>query len=110
MGGVREVLPFSKSIIIGCAIGPCGLPFMSAFYSKEIIIESLLINNFSFMPYFVIILGILITIFYSMRFIILTIRGAARQRSLLNKYDTNILTNLRTMFLFPPAIVGGGIN
>jgi NADH-ubiquinone oxidoreductase chain 5 len=75
MGGVREVLPFSKSIIIGCAIGLCGLPFMSAFYSKEIIIESLLINNFSFMPYFVIILGILIIIFYSMRFIILTIRG-----------------------------------
>merc|ERR1711981_1189104 len=44
MGGVSEVLSFSKRVIIGCSMRLCGLPFMSAFYSKEIIIESLLIN------------------------------------------------------------------
>lgn len=107
MGGVREVLPFSKRVVIGCSMRLCGLPFISAFYSKEIIIESLLINNFSLMPYFIILLGILITIFYSMRFIILTIRRASRQLSLLNKSDEDFSINLRIMILFPPAVVGG---
>merc|ERR1719225_45421 len=45
MGGGSEVIPYSKSIVIATSISLCGLPFMSAFYSKEIIIERLLIIN-----------------------------------------------------------------
>lgn len=45
MGGRSEVIPYSKSIVIATSISLCGLPFMSAFYSKEIIIERLLIIN-----------------------------------------------------------------
>jgi len=71
MGGSSEVLPFTKRIILGASLSLCGLPFMSAFYSKEIIIERLLVYNLSFYRYFILILGILITVFY--RFRLLTV-------------------------------------
>jgi len=107
IGGSREILPFTKSIIIGCSIRLCGLPFMSAFYSKEIIIERLLIYNLSFISYFVIILGVLITIFYRIRFILLSISSVSRQRSLFSKSDIDPLVNIRIIILTIPAITGG---
>lgn len=107
MGGSREVLPLTKSVVIGCSISLCGLPFISAFYSKEIIIERLLIYNFSFMSYFLIILGILITIFYRIRFIIIATAGVSRQRSLFSKSDIDFTVNFRIILLFFPAVIGG---
>lgn len=74
MGGSADVLPFTKRIIIGCLLSLCGLPFMSAFYSKEMIIERLLIFNLSFMSYFIMVAGIFITVFYSLRFLRVSIR------------------------------------
>jgi len=73
MGGSAEILPYTKSIIIGSSISLCGLPFISAFYSKEIIIERLLTKNLSFVRYLILILGVFITIFYSFRLISIAI-------------------------------------
>ena len=109
IGGSTEILPFTKSIIIGCSLRLCGLPFMSAFYSKEIIIESLLTYNLSFVSYFFIILGILITVFYRTRFLIIAIRWASRQRSLFSKADLDYTVNTRILILFFPAITGGAV-
>merc|ERR1719266_1305811 len=47
IGGSSEVIPLSKSIVIATSMSLCGLPFMSAFYSKEAINEILLIHNLS---------------------------------------------------------------
>ena len=73
IGGNTEVLPFSKRVVIGASLRLCGLPFISAFYSKEIIIESLLIYNLSFYSYLLIVIGVLITVFYSSRFLVLSL-------------------------------------
>lgn len=87
MGGRSEVIPLTKRVIIGCSLSLCGLPFMSAFYSKEIIIEGLLIYNLSIISYVFIILGVLITVFYRIRFLIISVRWVSRQQSLFNKAD-----------------------
>ena len=73
IGGVSEVIPFSKRIVIRCSFRLCGLPFISAFFSKEIIIERLLVFNLSFIRYFILMIGISITIFYRIRFLIVSI-------------------------------------
>lgn len=72
IGGTSEVIPFSKRIVIRCSFRLCGLPFISAFFSKEIIIERLLVFNLSFIRYFILIVGILITMFYRIRFLIIS--------------------------------------
>jgi len=109
MGGSADVLPFTKRIIIGCLLSLCGLPFMSAFYSKEMIIERLLIFNLSFMSYFIMVAGIFITVFYSLRFLRVSIRWWPRQFVLCFKSDSDSLVNLRIILLFLPAISGGSL-
>ena len=104
-GGLK-VLPFSNSIVIGCGFRLIGLPFMSAFYSKELIIESLVIYNFSFYPYFIIVLGIFITILYRIRFF-KNIFQFKRNKRLLFITDYNFIIRVRIILLFIPAISGG---
>jgi len=109
IGGNREVLPLRKRIVIGSSLSLCGLPFISAFYSKEIIIESLLIYNLSFYSYFIMILGILITVFYRIRFLILSLTWFNQQRSLFNKSDLDFIINFRILRLLTPAVVIGAV-
>merc|ERR1719211_149392 len=109
MGGNTEVIPFTKRIVIGASLRLCGLPFMSAFYSKEIIIENLLMFNYRIYCYILLILGIFITIFYRTRFIIISIISYNRQRALFNKSDEDPVINLRIIILLTPAIVGGAV-
>lgn len=73
IGGNSEIIILRKRIVISSSFSLCGLPFMSAFYSKEIIIESLLIYNLSIYIYFIMVLGVIITIFYRIRFLVLSI-------------------------------------
>jgi NADH-ubiquinone oxidoreductase chain 5 len=73
IGGSSEIIILRKRIVLGCSARLCGLPFISAFYSKEIIIERLLTYNLSFFSYFFIMAGIIITIFYRIRFFILSL-------------------------------------
>ena len=82
---------------------------MSAFYSKEIIIERLLIYNLSFYSYFIITLGILMTLFYRIRFLILSLTWFNRQRSLFNKSDLDFTVNFRIIILLTPAVIGGAV-
>merc|ERR1712154_372130 len=69
IGGGREVMPLTNRIVISASLSLCGLPFIAAFYSKEIIIERLLINNVSIYSYFLLIAGIFMTVFYRTRFL-----------------------------------------
>lgn len=107
IGGNTEVLPLRKRIVIGASLRLCGLPFMSAFYSKEIIIESLLVYNLSVYSYIIIITGILITVFYRIRFLILSLTWFNRQRAIFNKSDLDYTINFRILTLLAPAVLGG---
>ena len=107
MGGGSEVIPFTNSIVIRASLSLCGLPFMAAFYSKEIIIESLLINNISIYSYFLLIAGIFITVFYRTRFLVNSFTWVNRQRALILKNDLDLKVNIRILILFLPAVIGG---
>merc|ERR1719511_638373 len=79
-GLTREVIPFTTRIILLASIRLCGLPFMSAFYSKEIIIEIILIKTVSFYSYRMLCLGVSITVTYRIRLLVFSIIFFERQR------------------------------
>ena len=109
IGGGGEVIPFSAGILVGCSGRLCGAPFISAFYSKESIIESLLISNLAFYSYFFMIIGILITVFYRVRFITLAINRVRIRESLFLKTDLDLWVNWRIIILILPAIRAGSV-
>merc|ERR1712044_15440 len=64
---------FFKAILFICAgiiipnISLCGLPFISGFYSKDLIIEILIIKGSNIFIFFLIIFGTILTVLYSFR-------------------------------------------
>jgi NADH-ubiquinone oxidoreductase chain 5 len=64
-------LPTINRFILISRFRLIGLPFISAFFSKEIILEFILLNNFNPRIYILIMLGVGLTALYSARFIIL---------------------------------------
>ena len=107
IGGGREVMPLTNRIVISASLSLCGLPFIAAFYSKEIIIERLLINNVSIYSYFLLIAGIFMTVFYRTRFLFNSFTWVNRQRALILKNDLDLKVNTSILILFLPAVIGG---
>jgi NADH-ubiquinone oxidoreductase chain 5 len=64
-------LPTINRFILISRFRLIGLPFISAFFSKEIILEFILLNNFNPIIYILIMFGVGLTALYSTRFIIL---------------------------------------
>ena len=100
-------MPLTNRIVISASLSLCGLPFIAAFYSKEIIIERLLINNVSIYSYFLLIAGIFMTVFYRTRFLFNSFTWVNRQRALILKNDLDLKVNTSILILFLPAVIGG---
>jgi NADH-ubiquinone oxidoreductase chain 5 len=74
MGGLRRLLPFTYSIIVIGSFALIGLPFLTGFYSKDVILE-IAYGSFSNHGQFAYVLGALaafFTAFYSLRLVSLT--------------------------------------
>lgn len=73
MGGVKNLLPFSYSIMVVGSLALIGFPFLAGFYSKDVILEISYASQ-TFSAHFSFILGILAafsTAFYSTRLLFL---------------------------------------
>ena len=73
MGGLQKLLPFIYTSILIGSLALVGFPFLTGFYSKDIILESIfgMYKNFTFFIYLLGILAAMGTTFYSLRLIYL---------------------------------------
>ena len=69
LGGAGRIFPVTSLFFIGCSLSLCGFPFLSGFYSKDIILESFFIGEINFFLYALVIVGILATVGYSVRLV-----------------------------------------
>nr|QDI93992.1 NADH dehydrogenase subunit 5 [Tuxedo flavicollis] len=67
MGFVTGVLPYTSSCFIISSFSLSGLPFLSGFYSKDVIIEFLFMNEYSLFYYFIFLISVSFTMSYSVR-------------------------------------------
>lgn len=107
MGGGLSNLPIITALIIICNIRLCGLPFIRGFYSKDTILECILMRGFRLIFFAITILATILTIIYSCR---LSFYLSANNIKLENIYltsdnDTFILRGI--LVLLPFAILGG---
>merc|ERR1712200_237342 len=64
-------LPFTISVFIVSNFSLCGLPFMAGFYSKDLILETILIRSLNRLILIILVIGTALTVIYSFRFIVL---------------------------------------
>ena len=106
--GVSYRLPITSSVILFTKISLIALPFFSAFYSKELVLESLSRHNLSpLCSYLIILIGVSLTVFYSARFIYLVLSTMARNRAALFLGEVSGALNTRVALLVLPSALSG---
>jgi NADH-ubiquinone oxidoreductase chain 5 len=103
MGGLIKFLPFTYSVMLVGSLSLLATPFLTGFYSKDLILE-LAYGQYSFSGYYAFILGSItagITAFYSFRLISLvffsTVNGT--KEAYLNSHESNLAVIIPLLIL-----------
>nr|YP_009244892.1 NADH dehydrogenase subunit 5 [Amynthas cucullatus]AMO26990.1 NADH dehydrogenase subunit 5 [Amynthas cucullatus] len=75
MGNITAQMPTTTSCFILANMALCGAPFMSGFYSKDMIVETSIFYLNNFVMLIIILFTVTLTSFYTMRFSLATIWG-----------------------------------
>nr|AWV84336.1 NADH dehydrogenase subunit 5 [Chonosia atrodorsalis] len=67
MGSLCHQMPMTMTLMNIANLSLCGIPFMSGFYSSDLIMESMCFNNINLVIMLLMYMGIGLTSFYSMR-------------------------------------------
>ena len=102
-----ENINFSISIIIVANISLCGLPFISGFYSKDLIIEILIIKGSNIFIFFLIIFGTILTVLYSFRLNFLVSINYIKIERYYFMSENYFYIILGIILLLPLSIIGG---
>lgn len=100
-------LPAVNRFILIARFSLIGFPFISAFFSKEIILEIIILKNFNLVIYLIIILGIRITALYRSRFIYLVFSSWIFNDLTTIKFEEDYYILRRICILLFPASLRG---
>merc|ERR1712105_116246 len=112
MGDIRKIgmghrgINLCVSIMLVANIRLCGLPFLRGFYSKDLIIEILLIKGNLFLFIFII-FGTILTVLYSCRLRFLVRLNFLKSESLFFISENSTFIVLGILILLPFSIAGG---
>ena len=95
------------AIVIVANLSLCGFPFLSGFYSKDLILESGLIINASWIRVTILGMGTLLTVAYRIRALSLVLSGDARGDKVNFTRDRDVWMVAGMLCLFPFSILAG---
>jgi NADH-quinone oxidoreductase subunit L len=96
MGGLGARLPFIRNVFVIGALALAGLPIFNGFWSKELVLEAGLENG-PFWMYALMVLGVGLTAFYTMRMTWLVFFGTEREH--LHVHPTGLFMRIATGLL-----------
>jgi NADH-ubiquinone oxidoreductase chain 5 len=108
MGNITSQIPLIISCITIANLSLCGFPFISGFYSKDLIIESSMYFSINYLLIIITLMSLGLTSFYTTRATLVPIIGPrSHRRFLIIEEDSKITTP--TVILASIAILSGSI-
>nr|QXF29233.1 NADH dehydrogenase subunit 5 [Pentatoma rufipes] len=108
MGYLINCIPFTCSCFFISNLSLCGFPFLSGFYSKDMVLEQLSINYYNLYIYVLFYLSIGLTVCYSLRLIYYCFTGSNNLMSASNYFeDPVMLMSLILMTIL--SVISGSI-
>nr|WIL79842.1 NADH dehydrogenase subunit 5 [Omadius sp.] len=107
MGNLVYSMPLTCTFMNISNLSLCGLPFMSGFYSKDMILEVMSMNYLNMYVYFIFYISIGLTVMYSFRLIYYLMLGNLNFISLNNLSEENFVMLKSMLGLMMMVIVSG---
>jgi len=103
----RGGLPIILRILMIANISLCGMPFIRGFYSKDLILERILIYGQPLRIIFLLLLGVILTVLYSLRLSFYIRRRNVGLESMYLMDENDKFITLGIVILLPFAVFGG---
>nr|YP_009107392.1 NADH dehydrogenase subunit 5 [Ibacus ciliatus]AIU40936.1 NADH dehydrogenase subunit 5 [Ibacus ciliatus] len=111
MGGLSKMMPLTSMSMMLSNLALCGMPFMAGFYSKDLIIEIVLMSNINKVCFILYVLSTGLTVCYTFRLIYYSLTGENNLSSLSSVSDSSVLMNNPMIVLAGGAVVmGAGLS
>nr|YP_010878993.1 NADH dehydrogenase subunit 5 [Batracomorphus lineatus]WHE42645.1 NADH dehydrogenase subunit 5 [Batracomorphus lineatus] len=108
IGSVSLLMPFSSSCFNISNICLCGIPFLSGFFSSDLIFESFSFNSYSLFLYIMFYISVGMTCFYSIRLFYYCFFSSFNMGCYICFYDYYNLMSVSVFFLSFMSIFFGG--
>nr|QXJ42124.1 NADH dehydrogenase subunit 5 [Iridoteuthis sp. GS-2021] len=109
IGNVSKLLPITCVFLNISNMALCGMPFLAGFYSKDLIVESLIMGNMNLVVLLMGLFGVCLTVLYSMRFSLFTIWGNESSEVYSNIKDNDMKMIFPMSLLVLGALWGGWV-
>nr|YP_010852958.1 NADH dehydrogenase subunit 5 [Lotongus taprobanus]WGM81111.1 NADH dehydrogenase subunit 5 [Lotongus taprobanus] len=98
MGGMSMYIPLTSLCLNISNMALCGIPFLAGFYSKDLILEMVMMSNLNLIIFFLYYFSTGLTMFYSIRLMMYLMINDYNLMSIYNLYDEDYIM-LKSMFL-----------
>jgi NADH-ubiquinone oxidoreductase chain 5 len=109
IGALINFIPFTTSCLNIANLALCGIPFLAGFYSKDLILEIVLLSSINLISFFLYFFSTGLTVCYSFRLTYYSLTGDFNQSSLNCINDESVIISKSILGLLIIAIWGGAI-
>lgn len=107
IGNVSKLLPITRMFLNISNMALCGLPFLAGFYSKDLIIESLISGDINILVVLLGVFGVCLTVLYSIRFSFYIVWSNESSEVYININDNDMKMIIPISMLVLGALFGG---
>nr|QGX43514.1 NADH dehydrogenase subunit 5 [Panulirus polyphagus] len=109
MGSLIYSMPLTSSLMTLSNLALCGMPFMSGFYSKDLILEVAFMSNINLIAFLLYVLATGLTVCYTFRLVYYIISGEPNISSFISISDSSLMMTNPSLMLAMGAVVMGSV-
>nr|UXG56635.1 NADH dehydrogenase subunit 5 [Cerceris albofasciata] len=105
-GGLYKNLPFTSMSMLISIFSLCGFPFFAGFYSKDMIMEIMFMNNMNLLILLMLLISTIFTVSYNFRLILYLFYNNYMFNSYMNFMETKFMSISMILLIFMSLILG----